>query len=129
MLYSRQLVCACCRTGIHSLDEWQCSAAPLDCCLCPCCGPCSAILLPIVVTFYVTYHFLQLFDGIFSVRLLLEMQQQQTLTVLSHNVHVVAHTMPAKKPASWPDHMLLSQPSAGGLSWGSLGGNQVSTFV
>jgi hypothetical protein len=28
---------------------------------------CSAILLPIVITFYVTYHFLQLFDGIFSV--------------------------------------------------------------
>ncbi|WIA28906.1 hypothetical protein OEZ86_011430 [Tetradesmus obliquus] len=25
-----------------------------------------AILLPIVVTFYITYHFLQLFDGIFS---------------------------------------------------------------
>lgn len=30
---------------------------------------CSAILLPIVITFYVTYHFLQLFDGIFSVSL------------------------------------------------------------
>jgi uncharacterized membrane protein len=27
----------------------------------------SAILLPIVVTFYVTYHFLELFDGLFSV--------------------------------------------------------------
>jgi uncharacterized membrane protein len=38
-----------------SADRWFCF----------CC--CSAILLPIVVTFYVTYHFLQLFDGIFSV--------------------------------------------------------------
>jgi uncharacterized membrane protein len=28
---------------------------------------CSAILLPIVITFYVTYHFLKLFDGVFSV--------------------------------------------------------------
>lgn len=31
------------------------------------CCTCSAILLPIVITVYVTYSFLQFFDGIFSV--------------------------------------------------------------
>lgn len=100
--------------GCTDVIYWHCTAAALDCCrLCLCYGPCSAILLPIVVTFYVTYHFLQLFDGIFSVRPLLE-----TGSLSSHTMCMSdPNDAPTNKPAGGPNHMLLSQASAGGLSW------------